>query len=105
MSLSRSQGALGQGGAGRSTLAILNTRDDGAPHLRSEKMSPKWALRDLKQLSPGKHSPRWVHFSFYACSDAKQFQQATAEHESSIFLYKCQGNVKSAEKRGEKCDL
>lgn len=45
MSLSRSLGALGQAGAGRSTVAIVNTRDDGAPYLRSEKMSPKSHLR------------------------------------------------------------
>lgn len=41
MLLSRSQGALGQGASGRSTHAVVNTRDDGAPYLRSEKMSPK----------------------------------------------------------------
>lgn len=45
MMLSRSLGALGQAGAGRSTLAIVNTRDDGAPYLRSEKMSPKSSTR------------------------------------------------------------
>lgn len=39
MLLSRSLGALGQVGVVRSALAIVNTRDDGAPYLRSERMS------------------------------------------------------------------
>lgn len=57
MTLSRSLGALGQAGAGRSTLAIVNTRDDGAPYLRSEKMSPKSSARVGLGLSPKRSSP------------------------------------------------
>lgn len=57
MMLSRSLGALGQAGAGRSTLAIVNTRDDGAPYLRSEKMSPKSSLRAAGGLSSIRSSP------------------------------------------------
>lgn len=57
MTLSRSLGALGQAGAGRSTLAIVNTRDDGAPYLRSEKMSPKSSGGAGPGLSPKRSSP------------------------------------------------
>lgn len=57
MTLSRSLGALGQAGAGRSTLAIVNTRDDGAPYLRSEKMSPKSSVGVASGLSPTRSSP------------------------------------------------
>lgn len=57
MTLSRSLGALGQFEAGRSTLAIVNTRDDGAPYLRSEKMSPKSSVRVTSGLSPKRSSP------------------------------------------------
>lgn len=57
MTLSRSLGALGQAGAGRSALAIVNTRGDGAPYLRSEKMSPKSSVRVARGLSPTRSSP------------------------------------------------
>lgn len=61
MTLSRSLGALGQAGAGRSTLAIVNTRDDGAPYLRSERMSPKSSLRAAsKRPAPGGEPLRCV---------------------------------------------
>lgn len=71
MSLSRSLGALGQTGAGqtgagRSTLAIVSTKDDGAPYLRSEKMSPKSSLRpgaaaaSKHSSPPGGWAPRSV---------------------------------------------
>lgn len=57
MMLSRSLGALGQAGAGRSTLARVNTRDDGAPYLSSENMSPKSSLRAGRGLSSIRSSP------------------------------------------------
>lgn len=57
MMLSRSLGALGQAGAGRSTLAIVNTRDDGAPYLRSERMSPKSSALAATGLSSKRPSP------------------------------------------------
>lgn len=57
MMLSRSLGALGQASAGRSTLAIVNTRDDGAPYLRSEKMSPKSSSLAAARLASKRPSP------------------------------------------------
>lgn len=77
MSLSRSLGALGQAGAGGSTVAIVNTRDDGAPYLRSEKMSPKASLRAAASVStrssPGGESSRFVMFLFFHAVASQQF--------------------------------
>lgn len=59
MSLSRSLGALGQGGAAKPPpIAIVNTRDDGAPYLRSERMSPKSTVQGSGRFSPVGYSPR-----------------------------------------------
>ena len=71
MSLSRSLGALGQHqqqGGGMTAVtkpgvcAIVNTKDDGAPYLRSEKMSPKSTVRGeatgVRPSPGGGYSPR-----------------------------------------------
>lgn len=81
MMLSRSLGALGQAGAGRSTLAIVNTRDGGAPYLRSEKMSPKASVRAATELSsrrsPGVEHRRWTNL-----------EHPNLVANTSFFLYK-----------------
>lgn len=55
--LSRSERDLGQSATGRSTLAIVNTRDGDAPYLLSDRMSPKPSRREASPRCASVASP------------------------------------------------